>query len=171
MGIFWDAVEGFAHGYLEAAGHAAAISCGPGRNDKERGRIERLCRQLGWAVDERLGNTVVLHFNDALGTIRKAYIDAGDEALVSVTVYGLAFMPAREVPEEIIGYLLRQNSEVAIGAWQVMIDKDEDAVFRVVYRALGAGLTGESFKYICESMIGEAAAFDKRMHAAGLLRL
>jgi hypothetical protein len=33
----------------------------------------------------------------------------------------------------------------------------------LVYRALGVGLTGESIKYIGESMIGEAAAFDRRM--------
>ena len=80
-------------------------------------------------------------------------------------------MAAREVPQEIIGYLLRQNSEVAVGAWQVALDPEGNALFRVVYRALGAGLTGASLKFICESMAGEAVAFDKRMQAAGLLRL
>jgi len=170
MGIFWDAVEGFARGYLGTAGHEAAISYRSGHDNDERGRIERLCRQLGWTVDEWFGNTIVLHFKDPLGTIRKVFIDAGDEALVSMAVYSFASLPQREVPQEIIGYLLQQNSWVAIGAWQVMINNDEDAVFRVVYRALEGGLTGESFKYICESMVGEAAAFDKKMQAAGLLR-
>jgi len=168
---FWDAVEGFTRGFLEAAGREAAISYGSGRDDNERGRIERLCRQLGWSVDERLGNTILLHFNDPLGTIRKVYIDDGDEGLVSFTVYSFAIMPAQEVPEQVIGYLLRQNSDVSIGAWQVRIDDEGDALCRVAYRALGAGLKADSFKFICESMIGEAAAFDKRMHAAGLLRL
>ena len=171
MSVFWNAVESFARGCLQAAGREAALSYGSGRDDNERGRIERLCRQLGWAIDEYLGNTIVLHFSDSLGTVRKVYIHAGDEALVTITVYSFAIMAAREVPQEIIGYLLRANSEVAIGAWQVAIDEDEDALFRVVYRALGAGLTGESFQFICQSMIGEAVSFDKRMHAARLLRL
>jgi hypothetical protein len=80
-------------------------------------------------------------------------------------------MPANEVSQKIAVHLLWQNSDMAAGAWQATTAKDGNAYFRVAYCALGAGLTRDSFKAICESMIGEAAAFDKRMHTAGLLQL
>jgi hypothetical protein len=169
--MFWDMVENFARGYLKAAEIDAAMPLGLGRSDNERGRIERLIRQLNWAVDERLGNSIVLHFNDARGMTRNLYIDGGDDALVSFAAYSFASMPAQEVPDEIVGHLLQRNSEAAIGAWQVIFGDEENALFRLVYRALGSGLTAESFRYIGESMVTEAAAFDERLHAAGMLRL
>ena len=83
MSIFWNAVESFTLGYVQAAGREAAIGNGAGRDDNETGRIERLCRQLGWAIDEYLGDSIVLHFHDSQGTVRRLYVHSGDEALVS----------------------------------------------------------------------------------------
>jgi hypothetical protein len=48
--------------------------------------------------------------------------------------------------------------------------KDEVTLFFLLYRALGDGLTAQSFKYICESMMAEATAFDKKMYVAELSR-
>jgi hypothetical protein len=100
MSVFWQVAENFARGFLDAAGREGAIHYGLGRDGSERGRIERLCRQLGWTVDERIGTMIVLHFRQ--GTIHKIYIDAGDGALVSFTAYGL-MLPASEVREETLG--------------------------------------------------------------------
>jgi hypothetical protein len=173
MGLFWNLVDSFSRGYVAAADDAAAINNNMGRSATDNRRIEGLCRQLGWSIDDRTGDTIILHFTgpDPLEPVRKVFIDNGDEQLVSFTVYSFARMPAEDVPDEIIGYLLRQNTDIVIGAWQVLINKKEEAVFRLVYRALGAGLSAESFKEICASMGGDAAQFDKKMQAAGLLRV
>ena len=37
----------------------------------EKGRIDRLCRQLGWSVNERDGESIRLHFNDPLIGMRR----------------------------------------------------------------------------------------------------
>ena len=83
MSFLKDIVKGFANGLQDGARTPAP----PGR--QERGRIDGLCRALGWSVDERDGDTVKLHFNDPLAGVRKVYIDKGDEPLVLFNVFSV----------------------------------------------------------------------------------
>jgi hypothetical protein len=168
MSGFWDAVGEFTKGFLEGASEIALAKVFE-RAGNERGRIERLCHQLGWGVDERMDDTIILHFDHPTGERRQVFIDNGDDELVSFVGYSEASMPADNVPTEVTGYMVRQNASMAIGAWQVFVKKDGHAIFYVGYQALGAGLTAEALKYICESLVGETAVFDARMQEAGLL--
>ena len=54
--------------------------------------------------------------------------------------------------------------------WGIDVDEDDTIWFYVLYQALGAGLDPEALKYICESLVAEAAEFDDRMRKSGLLR-
>jgi hypothetical protein len=171
MSSFLQAVQEFAKGYLEATSHITAVVQTFVPESPERGRIERLCGQLGWAIDPRDGDRIVLRFKDPLGGVHSVLIDCGDEPVVALTVYANASMPAKEIPQDILSHLLWQNVDIATGAWQVTTGEDGNAYFRVAYCALGAGLTKDLFKIVCESLIGEARAFDKKMRAAGLLQL
>ena len=139
--------------------------------DRERGRIDRLCRELGWSVDERDGQKIMLHFKDSLTGIRKVFISGGDEPLVLLAVYSFAILPANNVPEQVCSYLLSRSSEMSLGSWQAAADRDGDVLFSVKYVAAGRGLTAALLKFACEGMIREAASFDLRMSKAGLLRL
>ncbi len=160
MSFFAELTNGFVEGIR-----------GSVSGDQERGRIERLCRELGWSVDERDGQKIALHFKDPLAGIRKVYLSHGDEPLVMLVVYSFAILPANRLPEEVIGHLLMRSAEIGAGAWQMSVDGDGDAIFCVRYTASGRGLTAAMLKYVCQGLVREAAGFDERMSKAGLLRL
>jgi Putative bacterial sensory transduction regulator len=134
------------------------------------GRIERLCRELGWPVDERERNVIRLHFNGSDGEVRKVRITGVDKSLVSFFVPSDAVLPVDRVPADLLGYLLRRNlNDSGIGMWGIMVNDDDDVTFLIYYMALGDGLDAEALKYICESLTSEAADFDDRLRKAGLL--
>ena len=137
-------------------------------NGSQRGRIERLCRELGWSVDERDGDSIRLHFNSADGYVRKVRISGGD--IVGFFAHSDAVFPVRSVPPNIMAYLLRRNLEDSgAGMWGMIVNEDDDATFHVSYMALGDGLDAGMLKSICESLVNEAADFDSRLRRAGLL--
>jgi len=136
----------------------------------ERGRIERLCRELGWSVAEKDDKKILLNFIDPVAGVRRIWIHGGDGPLVALMVFSFAIVPAQNVPQQVIGHLLRRNYEIPMGAWSVYVDDEDDAMFTVKYCALGAGLNTPMFKQICEQLIAEAVAFDHKMRQAGLLR-
>jgi hypothetical protein len=134
------------------------------------GRITGFCQQLSWAVAERDGKNTEIRFRDALGKIRKVFIFGDDDPLVTIAVYSFAILPTSKVPEQVLGHLLRQNSELLQPAWQVGVNDNDEALFSLRYCALGEGLTPATFKYLVETMLTEAVTFDLKMHKAGLLR-
>lgn len=158
MGIFSEIAAGFVDGL-----------CGNGAQQQESGRIERLCAQLGWAIDERDRQKIVLHFKDPLVGIRKVYISHGNEPLVLFAVYSMAILPADSVPPEISSHLLMQSAELAVGGWQASVTDEGEVLFCIRYVASGVGLTPPLFKFICEKMIRGAGEFDAKMQQAGLL--
>lgn len=158
MGFFVELADGIANGFRASASQ-----------DHERGRIERFCRELGWAVDEREGDVIRLHFKDSVAGTRKVFVTGGDSPVVLLAAYSFAILPAARVPAEVTSYLLARNVEIPFGSWQGDRDDDDDVVFGVRYVAIGRGLTAESFKFICEGLVREAMAFDERMCRAGLL--
>ncbi len=49
--------------------------------------IEQLCRELGWSVDERVGDHgIVLHFRDPLVNIRKVLVTCGESIACVATL-------------------------------------------------------------------------------------
>jgi hypothetical protein len=173
MSIFSDFIDGIdslgnffaGNGNGNGNGHGAA-----GGDRAGRGRIERLCRQLKWEVDERDGDAIILHFDHREVGRRSVRILGGDEDLVLFAAYSHAFPPADRVPHEVLGYLLGQTKQASVGGWCADVDKDGDAIFCLLYRALGDGLNHPaSLKFICEGMIRQVIAFDAKMRAAGLL--
>jgi len=164
MGMFQDMLQHFTNGFVSAAvdtlrnGHA---SSGPNV-------IERLCQELGWPVDERDGNTVLLHFNDPLVQIRKVAISTG-EKLMGFTVLSAVNMNPRQVSTEIMGYLLVRNSTLGGSAWQMFEAGNGNAGFSVTACMLIEGMNSAMFKFLCETMVKEAHEFDAKMKAGGLL--
>jgi hypothetical protein len=146
--LFGGVVDGLVNG---AANHRRAAPTNGSASD--HGRIERLCRELGWPVDEREGNVIRLHFNASDGETRKVRISGGES-----------------VPADLLAYLLRRNlDDGGLGMWGIMVNDDDDVTFLNYYMALGDGLDAEALKYICESLTSEAADFDDKLRQAGLL--
>lgn len=152
---FWESMSG-------NAGHKS-----PGY---EPGRIERLCRELGWAVDAKDAKGIWLYFVDPQAGVRKLRITCCDRTMVGMKVLSNAVLPGHTVAPPVIGYLLRRNEEVTVGAWSVRIDDEDKVSFALNYEALGDGLDAVAFKVICEQLIKEALAFDDKMRQAGFLR-
>ncbi len=163
MGLFQEAVKGFVNGFTAgAAENLRASHAGVAA-------VEQLCRALGWSVDERVGdNGVVLHFNDPLIGIRRVLVVPGENFTVFRTFSDAKF-PGSQGQAEIFGYLLKRNHELTGGAWQVWVLSNGNAVFAVEYCAITDGLNAALFKYICQTQVGEAHAFDAKMKAVGLL--
>jgi hypothetical protein len=133
------------------------------------GRIERLCQELGWSIDERNSEGVALYFNDSVIGVRKVLVTEGAKLMLISTFSG-AVVPGARVPIEVMGYLLTRNTQLAAAAWQASImDNCGDVKFALAYCALVEGIDTAAFKVICEAMVREAHEFDVKMRAAGLL--
>ena len=170
MNLFGKIVESFASGFMSAVESKQARVLGAGNGTQERGRIDRLCRELGWALDERDGDTIRLHFNDPVAGVRKVFISSGDSSLVRFSVFSYAILPEAKVPQEVFGYLLLRNREVPFGGWQMIPpDDDDEVLFNLKYVAIGGGLTAAAFNAVCDSMVTEAIEFDDKMRSAGFL--
>lgn len=133
-----------------------------------RGRIERLCQQLGWPVDEREGDRIKLYFKDPVTGKRPVYIRNGDEPLVRFSAYSVTEIPVGQFPDQVLGHMLLQNCQRSLAKWQ-FLNNDGVAALGVSYVALGDGLTAAAMKVICEELVDEVADFDGRMKKAGLL--
>jgi hypothetical protein len=163
MGMLGTAFEAF----LNATASAVAKSLLP--QAQASGHSERLCQELGWSIDERNGEGVVLYFNDPEIGVRKVLVTEGAKVMLISTFSGAA-VPASRLPVEVMGYLLTRNTQLAGAAWQASVMENSGSVkFALSYCALIAGLDAAAFKVICEVMVKEAHEFDVKMKAAGLL--
>lgn len=142
-----------------------------GNGNGRYGRIDRLCAEIGWSIDERDANKLTLNFRDPLVITRPVHIASGDDAIVFFGACSLTLVHVSQVPAEVFVYLLMRNNELPIGKWQLDFDDERNTYFSVVYSALGEGLTPAALKLICEGLVREASEFDVKMHRAGLLRL
>jgi hypothetical protein len=161
MSFMRDFFGGFVDGIVSgAANHVINGRSG------DYGRIEQLCAELGWSVDERDGNAIKLHFRSG-----KVRISNGNKTLVGFSTHSNAVLPVDRVPADLLAYLLHRNlDDCGMGMWGISVDDDDDDVtFHLYYVALGNGLDAEIFKYICESLIKEVADFDAKLRKGGLL--
>ena len=110
----------------------------------------------------------MLYFSNSAGRIRKVSIGT-DEKLMSFCVYSAAAISSRQIPGEIMGYLLHRNSEMAISAWQMFAKGNGEVGFALTCCMLVQGMDAGLLKYACESMVPEVASFDTKLQAARLL--
>ena len=164
MDLFKDIVEGVARGFISSVSEGSSFI-------SASNAVETCCEQLGWTIDERLdANKVCLHFKDPLLGIRKVIVSAGcQETMVGFAVISAAALPPRQVPADVLGYLLERNSELPV-AWQMFVKEDGNLGFALDYCTFAAGLQPDFFKMLCGTMVREVQEFDAKMHKAGLLR-
>ena len=113
MSLWRELCKGFTEGFITVVTHTQFSS---GRQSS--GRIEQLCRDLAWTVNERNGNVVHLHFGNPPGRVRKVCIVEGDEWLVTFCANTYLPVPSRNVPGEVLAYLLRRNlTGDSLGRW------------------------------------------------------
>jgi len=168
MGFFKDMAEGFANGFMSSTVDGLRAGIPQGQSPMGPALVERFCREVGWSVDERQGEVMLLHFTDTVVGVRKVAITPRNR-LMSLRVWCPAFMNARQIPNEVMGYLLLRNSELGVVAWQVYDVGNGNAAFALASNMFMAGMDALVFKHVCETMVKEAKAFDEKMQAAGLL--
>lgn len=134
-----------------------------------RSRIERLCVELGWPIAKEDRDEVCLHFKDPCVSARLLWVRTCYPAFAHIRVCSCAVLPEKRVPPQVIGYLLRRNDEIAIGAWSVMVDDNGNVSFSLTYDALADGLDAPLLKVICERLVDEAVDFDGKLRLAKLL--
>src|SRR5216684_689748 len=133
MGLFSDTPGAFTDGFLGGVGN---LLNGSASSNGHTASIERLCQALEWQVDENEGSIVRLHFKDPLAGIRKLRIHRTDGPLTLFAVYCFAQPAVRDVPAEILAYLLKRNGELAVGAWELHFLDDGTVGFAFTYAAL-----------------------------------
>jgi len=128
------------------------------------------CQELGWAIDDCPGaGRIALRFNDSVTRVRTVLVSIVEGGtMVSFTVASAVTMAAKEIPANILGFMLERNSH-RFAAWQVSIGDDGSACIAVSYRTLTPGLNAGVFGMICQSLLQEASEFDGRMRKAGVL--
>jgi hypothetical protein len=134
-----------------------------------RSRIERLCGELGWPIAKEDRDEVCLHFKDPCVSARLLWVRTCYPAIAHIRVYSCAHLPGIRVPPQVIGYLLRRNDEIVIGAWSVRVDDDCNVSFSLIYDALAEGLDAPLFGEICEQLVNEVVDFDGKLRLAKLL--
>jgi hypothetical protein len=169
MGVWREIFEGFSEGFFSAA--ITQSQAMPQNSEGcEDGRIERLCDELGWSIDARDEGGIYLHFKTSQG-VRAIAVAKGDAAIVTFHTASSATIRARDVPPEILVYLLRRNmGDGGLGMWSMSVDENKEVEFHLFYQPFGDGLTSEALKFICESMLKERLDFDAKLREAGLLR-
>ena len=167
MGLFNDMVEGFATGVGLAMAERSAFGAGSANQGTQL--VRACCAQLGWGIDERLGDTgFVLHFKDPLVGTRKLSIlvsDAGHIALFAV--FSAANSSSHLASPEVLAYLLRRNREMSFPAWQV--SNEQGVRLSLTYCLPVSGLSPSFFKFLCAEMCREVYDFDARLRQAGVL--
>jgi len=168
MSFMRDFFGGFAEGIVNGAAKQLRDAPTNGRASGH-GRIERLCRELGWSVDQRDENGIVLYFSSSDGDKRKVRIAGGDKTLVGFSTFSYAVLAVRQVSSDLLAYLLQRNfNESGIGTWSIIVEDDEVS-FHLCYTSLGEGLDAPTLQYICESLANEAGDFDDKLRNAGVL--
>src|SRR5690348_15613114 len=110
MSLWRDFFEGVTEGVITVVSQRRFSS-----NGQSYVRIDRLCRDLGWPVDERNGNVMHLHFGNS--PVRKVCIVEGDD-LITFSAHAFPAIPPQNVSGEIMAYLLRRNlGESGMGNW------------------------------------------------------
>jgi hypothetical protein len=169
MGLFMNALEGLVDSLARTAVDHLGVMLGNGGSSKTTLGIERLCKEIGWKVGEREGNTIFLYFNDPIVRTRKVIICGGDTGkLTAISVLSGITLFGQEVKPETLGHLLERNGELLVGAWQALDLDDGKVTFALKYCALATGLDATTFKCICEYMVKEAHDFDAKMKAMGI---
>lgn len=146
------------------ASHTQAIVFQP-----SAGRIERLCRELGWRWEKRGTDAYTIHFRGPQSHHREIRIEDGDACMVVMTAHSDAVM--RNASPDILAYLLLKNFKGSgVGMWAMNVDPLKNIWFYLSYLAIGDGLTAASFKFICQSLLDEVDDFDNKMRGSGFLR-
>lgn len=133
-------------------------------------RLDRLCRENGWNIDERRGKAIILHFNGDQITPQRSIIAVYDDGDPAMTISGIcrAEFRAHNTPDDLLGALLVRNSGVAFGAWTASVD-DGEVTLTLQYRALASAVDAALFRVICTLIIKEVAEVEAHLHRRGLL--
>ncbi len=173
MGSLRDWMGSMAGEAVRAAvsGNGFTHTNGHGHGGSGRSRVEALCSEIGWSIDERIGNDgIVLHFRDPIIRVRKIIVSCGSGGeLIGISTLSEAALDAGRLPPAATAYLLHRNAELMFPAWQMGVGRDENVRFTLAYCAMAQGLSAGFFKTLCETMVGEARAFDEKMRESGLL--
>jgi hypothetical protein len=164
-----DGIGEFADGYLAGAAEVGRVAERLGCLRK-RGQVQSLCEGLGWQVDEDGDGSLSVTFRDALGRPRLVSIGEMENSAILFIASSQSRLPASDVPPSVISHLMMRNHEVLTkGAWAVCVKADGDSVMYFRNCVFGDGLTSQRLKQICETMVGEVCAFDRKLEQAGLL--
>ena len=134
-------------------------------------RVEALSAELGWGIDERVGeNGILLHFKDALIGIRRILVSTSPGGEIAVfNAFSEADLPPHRLPPDLASYLLIRNRDAMFVSWRMRETDGGNAAFDVRYTALVGGLDARYFRLICETLCQEGHALDAKFRQAGLL--
>ncbi|WP_020471549.1 hypothetical protein [Zavarzinella formosa] len=164
MGLFND--------FLKRSGSMLVDSAFQGLGSSRTNGDAKVCdllAKLGWAIDERVNNSIVLNFRDSVVGIRKVYVTVLEDAYALFSVASVADFTYRNMPEDFASYLLIRNSKSSFGCWQMSDSNRQCFSFTAMYTAILPGLEPAAFKVICENLCTEAREVDSGLREKGLI--
>jgi hypothetical protein len=133
--------------------------------------VDALCQELGWCIDERDGDTVMLNFQgDSVSPMRHVLVvtcDDGDWFCFIANTR--AEYPEHAVPNGLMSSLLHRNKE-SFGSWYATERRHGLIGFACHHSAHAAGLDADTFKYICNRLLSEVGNVERELHRKGLLQ-
>lgn len=131
--------------------------------------VDALCGELGWSIDERNGDTIMLNFRgDGVTELRHVLVvtcDDGDWFCFIANTR--AEFPPHAVPDGLMAALLYRNKE-SFGSWYAT-ERRGVIGFACHHSAHTAGLDADTFKFICDRLLTEVGNVERELHRKGLL--
>jgi hypothetical protein len=133
--------------------------------------VNRLCRDIGWDIDEQNGKYTSLYFKgDHVRPQREVTIShAEGETLATIMCACPARFTSGSLPADLPLTLLGRSQET-IGGWYAVFDEDDDTVRFVCGLAVQIGtIESTLFKSICMSLLSEVAEVERNLSRLDLL--
>jgi hypothetical protein len=125
--------------------------------------IDRLCREVGWAVDQRRGDAVCLHFTDERFGVRKLMARPSVSDGVQLVVCSNLALEGSGLPRRLFAFLQERNLSASAGQWRHLPPDGGRTVLYLTFEVPAPLLSAETFRLACESMVTEAQGLDQML--------
>lgn len=137
-------------------------------NGARAGRLEQICGEVGWNIDERLDDDgIVLHFKCPTVGVRKVLVCAGARVM-TISAYSSLGVCASNMPRELAAYLLLRNQESHFGSWRAKVGDGGRLELSMAHTGF-LTMDANFFRVTCSEIVKEVNEFDAKMRQARML--
>lgn len=134
------------------------------------GVTERLCKELGWSVDERDGHFRTLYFTgDDINKKRDVIIHEDDSNVIIFSGYASAQFQLSSLPNDLAAWMLARSAKRGFAKWHLAETNSGEVYFATRYQTDPRSVNSRLFSLICKEFVCEIAEVERTFHQKGLM--